>query len=174
MSSFKLKILLVGSVKVGKMDFVEKIIKNRFAPNYKLTVGVDILTKDVEFRPGEIATLSIWVLGGQQRFEFIRNTFYKDTEGIIAIFDVMREQTYAEICKWLTEIRQVAKNNIPFLLIGNTANLTETNIPAIDSNEVKKFADKEGGIYIKTSPKMTGLIDVAVSELTRRIFNARS
>ena len=60
MSSFKLKVLLCGAAAVGKTSLVQRFIKNRFAANYKLTVGVDILTKDVEFRAGEIATLSIW------------------------------------------------------------------------------------------------------------------
>ena len=77
MSSFKLKVLLCGAAAVGKTSLVQRFIKNRFAANYKLTVGVDILTKDVEFRPSEVATLSIWDIGGQQRFEFIRSTFYK-------------------------------------------------------------------------------------------------
>jgi len=64
MSSFKLKVLLTGAAAVGKTSMVQRIIKNRFAANYKLTVGVDILTKDVEFKQGEVATLSIWDIGG--------------------------------------------------------------------------------------------------------------
>ena len=171
MSSSKLKILLLGAAGVGKIDFVANIIKNRFAPNYRLTVGVDILTKDVEFRPGEIATLSIWDIGGQQRFEFIRSTFFKDPKGVIAIFDVMRAQTYAEIKNWLTEIRQIAGTNVPFLLIGNTAYLPETKKPAIESNEVREFANKEGGIYVEASPEMIETINDAISELTRRIID---
>ena len=171
MSSSKLKILLLGAAGVGKIDFVANIIKNRFAPNYRLTVGVDILTKDVEFRPGEIATLSIWDIGGQQRFEFIRSTFFKDPKGVIAIFDVMRAQTYAEIKNWLTEIRQIAGTNVPFLLIGNTAYLPETKKPAIERNEVREFADRERGIYVEATPEMTEMIDDAISELTRRIID---
>ncbi|MFX1257850.1 MAG: Rab family GTPase, partial [Promethearchaeota archaeon] len=96
MSSFKLKVLLTGAAAVGKTSLVQRFIKNRFAANYKLTVGVDILTKDVEFRPGEIATLSIWDIGGQQRFEFIRSTFYKGAAGALLVFDLTREQTYTE------------------------------------------------------------------------------
>jgi len=83
MSSFKLKVLLTGAAAVGKTSLVQRFIKNRFQANYKLTVGVDILTKDVEFRSGEIATLSIWDIGGQQRFEFIRSTFYKGAAGAL-------------------------------------------------------------------------------------------
>ncbi|MFX0003260.1 MAG: Rab family GTPase [Candidatus Hodarchaeota archaeon] len=173
MSSFKLKVLLTGAAAVGKTSLVQRFIKNRFQANYKLTVGVDILTKDVEFRPGEIATLSIWDIGGQQRFEFIRSTFYKGAAGTLLVFDLTREQTYTEIRKWLTEIRQFA-GDIPFVLIGNKADLMEDVGVVIDRDEARSFAENEGSIYIETSAKTGVNVDEAFTELTRRIIDSRT
>ena len=110
MSNYKLKIILVGTAAVGKTSIVQRFIKNRFDVNYKLTTGADILTKDVELRPGEIATLSIWDLGGQQRFDFIRSTFYKGAAGVLSVFDLTRETTYIEAKKRLSDILQYAGN----------------------------------------------------------------
>ncbi len=174
MSSFKLKVLLTGAAAVGKTSLVQRFIKNRFAANYKLTVGVDILTKDVEFRSGEIATLSIWDIGGQQRFEFIRSTFYKGAAGALLVFDLTREQTYTETRKWLTEIRQFAGENIPFVLIGNKADLLEDVGMVIDRNEASSFAGKEKSMYIETSAKTGINVDQAFTELTRRIIDSRT
>ncbi|MFX1391513.1 MAG: Rab family GTPase [Promethearchaeota archaeon] len=173
MSSFKLKVLLTGAAAVGKTSLVQRFIKNRFQANYKLTVGVDILTKDVEFRQGEIATLSIWDIGGQQRFEFIRSTFYKGAAGTLLVFDLTREQTYTEIRKWLTEIRQFA-GDIPFVLIGNKADLMEDVGVVIDRDEARSFAENEGSIYIETSAKTGINVDEAFTELTRRIIDSRT
>ena len=174
MSSFKLKVLLTGAAAVGKTSLVQRFIKNRFAANYKLTVGVDILTKDVEFRPGEFATLSIWDIGGQQRFEFIRSTFYKGAAGALLVFDLTREQTFTETRKWLTEIRQFAGENIPFVLIGNKADLLADVGVVIDNNEARSFAENEKSIYIQTSAKTGENVDQAFTELTRRIIDART
>ena len=174
MSSFKLKVLLTGAAAVGKTSLVQRFIKNRFAANYKLTVGVDILTKDVEFKPQEVATLSIWDIGGQQRFEFIRSTFYKGAAGALLVFDLTREQTYTETRKWLTEIRQFTKENVPFILIGNKSDLVEDVGVVIDRDEARKFAENEGSIYIETSAKTGERVDEAFTELTRRIIDSKS
>ena len=174
MSSFKLKVLLTGAAAVGKTSLVQRFIKNRFAANYKLTVGVDILTKDVEFKQGEVATLSIWDIGGQQRFEFIRSTFYKGAAGALLVFDLTREQTYIEVRKWLTEIRQFAGQDIPFVLIGNKYDLLEDVGEVIDRDEARALAESEGSIYIETSAKTGINVDDAFTELTRRIIESRT
>jgi small GTP-binding protein len=174
MSSFKLKVLLTGAAAVGKTSLVQRFIKNRFAANYKLTVGVDILTKDVEFKPSEVATLSIWDIGGQQRFEFIRSTFYKGAAGALLVFDLTREQTYIEVRKWLTEIRQFAGQDIPFVLIGNKHDLLKDVGEVIDRDEARALAESEGSIYIETSAKTGINVDEAFTELTRRIIEKRT
>ncbi|TXT65663.1 MAG: Small GTP-binding domain protein [Promethearchaeota archaeon] len=174
MSSYKLKVLLTGAAAVGKTSLVQRFIKNKFQANYKLTVGVDILTKEIEYKPGEIATLSIWDIGGQQRFEFIRSTFYQGAAGTLLVFDLTREQTYQETRKWLTEIRQFAGENIPFILIGNKADLLEDVGRVINQEEAKKFAENENSIYIETSAKTGIHVDEAFTELTRKIINSRT
>jgi len=166
--------LLTGAAAVGKTSLVQRFIKNRFAANYKLTVGVDILTKDVEFKQGEVATLSIWDIGGQQRFEFIRSTFYKGAAGALLVFDLTREQTYIEVRKWLTEIRQFAGQDIPFVLIGNKYDLLEDVGEVIDRDEARALAESENSIYIETSAKTGINVDEAFTELTRRIIESRT
>jgi len=53
MSNYKLKILLCGPAAVGKTSLIHRFIKSKFERDYKLTVGVDILTKEVTYEEGK-------------------------------------------------------------------------------------------------------------------------
>jgi len=173
-SSFKLKIIMVCANSSRKTALVQNFVRNRFAANYKLTVGVDILTRDVEYSPNVIATLSIWDVGHQQRFEFIRSTFYKGAAGAVLVFDLTNEQTFAEMIKWLTEIRQFAGYKIPFVFIGTNADLIENIGEDIDKNEAREWVESEGGIYIDNSIDIGINTEEALRELTRRIVSSRT
>ena len=172
MSSFKLKIILFGRDLV-KNRLVQQIVKSRFTANYKLTVGVDILTKDVEFQLSEIANLSLWDIGSQQRFDFIRTSFYKGAAGVILIFDLTKEETYTEVRNCFTEIIQV-NGYRPFLLIGNNVNLLKQDDKSLFREEARGFAESEGGFYIETSPTGIDVVEDAICILTRRIIDLRS
>lgn len=172
-SNFKLKILLTGSTASKKSDLLNDFLKSKFSTNYKLTVGVDIMTKDVEFKPGEFATLTIWDIGGQKQFEFVRSTFYKGASGILVVFDLTREETYDEIKNWLTEIRKFTEKDIPFVLIGNKADLIEKVSEVLDREKTRALAEDDGMIYIETSAKTGELIEEAFTELTRKIIEKK-
>ncbi|MFX0030491.1 MAG: hypothetical protein ACFE8B_14870 [Candidatus Hermodarchaeota archaeon] len=173
MSSFKLKVLLTGVKAVDKTSLIKKYTFI-FRPKYKLTVGVGIIEKDIEFRKGEIAKLSIWNIEGQQRFEFIRSTFYKGAAGAILVFDLTREETYIEVRNVLTEIRRFAGENMPFLLLGDNIHLLKLTDGTKIRKEAREFAETEGGIYIETSPTSIDIIEGALQKLTLKIIVARS
>ncbi len=168
MSSYKLKILLCGPAAVGKTSLIHRFIKSKFDRDYKLTVGVDILTKEVEYAPGQIATLSIWDIGGQERFSFIRTTFYKGASGVLLVFDLSRSATWDSVKNWRAEVRQFA-GDIPFVLIGNKVDLIAEVGEVIDRDECREYAEDEDSIYIETSAKEGTNVDESFTELTKLI-----
>ena len=170
MPDFKLKILLVGAETKGKDSLIKNIAKNRFFGDYKLTVGVDILTRDVEYQRGEVATLSIWDVGSQERFKDVRNHFYKGSAGAVLVFDLTQELTYKELREWFSEINETT-GFIPFILIGNTIELMKQTNAKLLREEARKFAEKKGGIYIEVSPEEGDILEKALQDLTRKILD---
>ncbi|MHA1340836.1 MAG: Rab family GTPase [Promethearchaeota archaeon] len=169
-STFKQKVLLCGPAGVGKTSLVMRFIKSRFQSEYKLTVGVDILTKDVQLDNGETVTLTLWDIGGQDRFAFIRSTFYRGAKGALLVFDLSRAATWDDIKNWRAEIKQFA-GDIPFVLIGNKLDLLPDVGEVIDREECKRYAESEGTIYIETSAKNNIRVDEAFKTLAQMIHD---
>lgn len=172
-TNYKFKILLVGPAAVGKTSLIERFGKSQFATDYKITVGVSILTKDVEYEPGQFATLSIWDIGGQAKFAGIRTTFYQGALGALLVFDLSRSDTWDQMKNWKAEVNQFA-GNIPMVVIGNKLDLLEVVGEFIDREECRRWAEEIGSIYIETSAKSGTNVEAAFIELTRRIIKSRT
>ncbi len=169
MSEFIFKIILIGPGAVGKTSLLERFVHNRFSGKYELTIGVDFLTKTMEIGADSVR-ITIWDIGGQDRFKFMRNRFYDGARGALLVFDLSRGQTYKDIKKWLNEFRQFAGNKVPFILIGNKADLLEDIGEVVERSEAQKFAENEGSIYIETSAKTGDNVEEAFLQLVRKLI----
>ena len=143
--SFKLKVLLCGSPKADKSKLVNRFVQSKFSNDYKLTVGVDLFTKNVEIK-NQTCTLSIWDIGSQERFSFIRSTFYRGASCAIIVFDLKRETTWNKIQEWYDEIKlNAGEIPIAFVEKGNGENGEEKR------NKFKHLVESTGNKYYETS-----------------------
>jgi len=170
MSNLKLKILVCSPAACGKEKLIHRFAKPIYDRDYKLTTGVDILHKEIIYKESKTAVLSFWDIGGQERFSFIRKTFYKGASGVLLVFDLSRAATWDGIQNWWKEVYHSA-GYIPFLLIGNNLDLIPEFGEAIDRDECQEYADEEGSIYVETSANEGTNVDAAITELTKLIIS---
>jgi Ras-related protein Rab-11A len=104
---------------------MNRFVKDEFVLKYKLTIGTDFLTKTIEYKPNKKAKLQIWDIGGQERFKFLRRSFYEGANGALLVFDLSRGRTYQETKTWLSEMNQIMDKKIPFILVGNKSDLLD-------------------------------------------------
>ena len=163
------KVIIVGPGAVGKTSLLNRFVHNEFNLKYKLTIGVDFLTKNLEYTPSKFAKLQIWDIGGQERFKFLHRSFYDGALGALLVFDLTRQHTFSSMKIWLSEMRSIIINNIPKVIIGNKSDLIPEIGPIIDRNEVEKYAKNEGCLYIETSAKTGENVEKAFLELTNHM-----
>lgn len=168
------KLIVIGPGAVGKTSIINRFVKDEFVLKYKLTIGTDFISKTIEFKPNKKAKLQIWDIGGQERFKFLRRSFYDGANGAFLVFDLSRGHTYKEIKTWLSEMNQIMEKKIPFILVGNKSDLIEEIGELIDRNEVEMFVKEEKSIYIETSAKTGDNIEEAFIELVNQMIKVKS
>ncbi len=171
---YSFKLIVIGPAAVGKSSLIRRFVENEFSLHYKFTIGVDFMTKQVEYESGKIAKLTLWDIGGQERFKVLRRSFYEGTNGALIIFDLSRANTFLKMKEWLSDARQAIENDFPVIIIGNKLDLIPEIGEIIDRNEPIQFAQKENSIYIETSAKTGENVDKAFLDLTRRMVNKNS
>ncbi len=170
MFDYSFKIIFCGPAAVGKSSLVRRFVKNKFSLRYKFSIGVDFMSRTVEYETGKFAKLTIWDIGGQERFKGLRRNFYEGTNGAFLVFDYSRTETFPKMKEWLSDMRQTVEDEIPVIVLGNKIDLIPEIGDVIDRNDVIRYVKKEQTMLIETSAKTGYNIREAFVELTQRIL----
>ncbi|MHA1399199.1 MAG: Rab family GTPase [Candidatus Heimdallarchaeaceae archaeon] len=117
------KIVLLGDPGVGKSSLISRYVHNRFESSYMITIGVDILSKQLFVGDDEVLFL-ISDIGGQERFSSVREKFYRGSKGCFLVFDLTRANTLESIREWKRGLDGV-EDDVIFFVIGNKADLKD-------------------------------------------------
>ena len=167
MVKYVFKIIIIGPGAVGKTSLLIRYVQNRFKESYKETIGVDFMSKIVEVSEEDAAKLTIWDIGGQEKYKFLHESFYEKANGALIVFDLSRPETSNEINKWIEEVKKFAGEKVPFILIGNKLDLIQDIGISIEKQKMEEIVKKHGGTYIETSAKTGDNVAQAFIDLTR-------
>lgn len=175
-----LKIVLIGDGGVGKTAIRERYLGQEFESQYVMTIGADFAMQD-DIINGKKVRYQIWDLAGQDRFDGVRNVYYRGALGALLIFDVTRPDSFFNIPKWVKEIWSYnGRSKIPIVLVANKIDLRQSNGETISAEQGRMMAEKLTKItsqegfachYIETSAKTGIKIQDAFSLLSENIIN---
>lgn len=82
---------------------------------YIATIGIDYGVKPVQLE-GRLVKVNFWDLSGHPEFFEVRNEFYKDSQGVLLVFDLSAKQSFDNLEKWLEEAAKFgAKDFVTFV-----------------------------------------------------------
>jgi len=163
-------VILIGPGAVGKTSLLHRFVENQFSFRYKLTIGADFLSKIIKYDDDSTVKLQIWDIGGQDRYKFLRSSFFDGANGALIVFDLSRWHTFEDLEEWLSDLREFANKKIPFVLIGNKVDLIDERDELYERESAEVFAKKEHTFYIETSAKTGEKVEEAFLDLTEEMI----
>jgi small GTP-binding protein len=160
-----LKIVLIGDGGVGKTAIRERYLGKGFKAQYLLTIGADFAMRDdlIENKP---IRYQIWDLAGQQRFDAVREVYYKGSVGALLVYDVTRPDSYFNTPKWINELwLNNGRGRVPIVVVANKIDMRELSDDTVSPEQGRIFTDRLSKLtkpegfscnYIETSAK-TGI-----------------
>ena len=127
---YLVKTFIIGKKGVGKTTFMKLLNPPSFKFDYntQLTIGVDFYFYDYSFKSNNInksARFQIWICNLESRFKQIVLYYLCGSLVILLMFDVSNLNSLKEIDEWIELIKKQSLGDLPILLLGNKADLTE-------------------------------------------------
>ncbi len=146
------KICVAGESAVGKTSTIIRWCEGFFRQEYQSTVGVHHYSRIVEVGGSSptVVKMMIWDLAGQDIFKPLRASFYDGAKGIVMMFDVTRQETFGSIPKWIKEALGYIGRDVPYVIVGNKADLVPDESKFFGASE---YAKSLGVPFILTSAK---------------------
>lgn len=159
----EIKAVICGDSTVGKTSIYNRFFEEEFNPNVQPTIGGLFHKKYVENK--ETYELSIWDTAGDERYNSIIPSFFRNACVVIIVFDVTKRHSFLGLSKWINLAHENASANVPFIIVGNKVDLYEKR--EVTSEELATFArEVQAYNFIETSAKTGEGIDDLFSHIT--------
>ena len=155
--SIRRKVVFIGNPSTGKTSLLNRIVNDKFLPDYDSTIGVDFFTKTIYYNES-IFKIQLWDSAGQEKYRSLIPSYIRGAALIFLVYDLSWRESFEAIKNWLGFVNQYAdKNIIKLVLVWNKSDLERK----VKTEEGKKLAEKEGMLFFETSAKTAdGVVDM--------------
>jgi len=152
------KIVLLGHFGVGKTSVMRKYVTDEFKSDYKVTIGVHILKKELKD-----LSLILWDIEGTKDIKLINKSYLLGAHSFIITYDITRPSTFQNLETQIAELKINFPNTL-IKVIGNKIDLIEKT--AIHQDRDKKIVSITDFLTsAKTGENIETLFNSIASEL---------
>ena len=160
-----LKILIIGDSQVGKTSLLLNYIDKIFPEEHISTIGVEYKEKFIKKDDFNIK-LQVWDTAGQERFRSITKSIYRNTNGVLFVYDITNKESFANVKNWIKDTENIDKD-IKGVILGNKIDLEDKRIiTKEDLEEIgKKYKMPALEVSAKSGININESFDLLVDEL---------
>jgi small GTP-binding protein len=159
------RIIVTGNQRVGKSSLLTRLSKGIFVDYYFPTIGVDFITKLINYE-GKHIKLELWDLAGARQYESIVDTYYTNADMCIIMFDVTNKTWKQEIKYYYDKISNDL--NCRIIIVGNKSDLLDKQF---SDREINDFVSHITDVpYFEISCKSNKRIDELINNIVHSLF----
>lgn len=144
-----IKVVIVGNGAVGKSSMIQRYCKGSFTKDYKKTIGVDFLERQIKVEEEEVR-LMLWDTAGQEEFDAITKAYYRGAQACVLAFSTTDRDSFVAINKWKKKVEDEC-GSIPMVLVQNKIDLIDQ--ATVKPDEVESLARELRVRLYRTSVK---------------------
>lgn len=146
---FAIKVVIVGNGGVGKSSMIQRYCKGIFTKDYKKTIGVDFLERQIEI-DGEDVRIMLWDTAGQEEFDAITKAYYRGAQACVITFSTTDRASFEAVREWKRKVENECQE-IPTVIVQNKIDLIDQSV--VTADEVETLAQQLNCRLIRTSVK---------------------
>ena len=164
-----IKLIIIGDSDVGKTTLIYRYTDNYFNEEIAPTVGLDNKVKKLNIQ-GLQAKIQIWDTAGQEKYDSLTSQLYKNTDGIILVFDLTNNTSFISIKKYIEKIKKNCDHKIKKLLVGNKVDMKDgikvnkKDIYDLCKNNCLKYNDVSAKENINVEKAFRTIIDSIIEK----------
>ncbi|XP_073953973.1 RAS oncogene family member Rab23 [Choristoneura fumiferana] len=129
-----LKVVIVGDGGVGKSSMIQRYCRGTFTRDYKKTIGVDFLERQIEI-DGEEVRLMLWDTAGQEEFDAITKAYYRGAHACVLAFSTTDRDSFLALHSWKLKVENEC-GEIPTIIVQNKIDLMDQCVVGPDEAEL--------------------------------------
>ena len=149
----------ISKIKKYKYRWTEGILTNQ----HLATVGLEYFIKEEKIN-GNIIQVKIWDTAGQERYKSLTKNYFRNSDGVIIIYDVSDDYSFEKVHDWIHSIFEYndSDKNIKLVLVGNKIDREKR----ISTEQGKNLANLYGIPFFESSAKN----NIGINEFMRKII----
>ena len=165
-----IKIIMVGSINVGKTSLVAKYATGKHPIKTESTKNASYVNK-IKKVNGIRFEIKLWDTAGQEKYKSLTKLFIKDAKIAILVYSIDNEDSFKDLDSWLDLIKSMNDETVLYGVCANKSDLaSEKTIP---DEKGKEYAKKIGAEWTSTSAIINGKgIDKFVEKLFIKYYNS--
>lgn len=166
---YQFRLILIGDSTVGKSSLLKYFTDGKFSELCDPTVGVDFFARLIEVKNGIRVKLQLWDTAGQERFRSITRSYYRNSVGVMIVFDITKRPSFDNITGWLAEAKfHIEPHEAVYMIIGHKADCDSER--QVTYREASQFAQLNGLKYLETSAKNGQNVEESFQMLAKEVY----